>query len=191
MKKIIALIFTVIILFSCVSCFKSDQYYSYSFKTQEEFASIMKKDITRYDEDFDFHFYKWGDNMPETMHINAQTSGSVFKPIITFDAISLLLTNVDENFGTITIWCSIADDEKFFKTSLTCEDFVVNGYAIKYSRGDENEIESFCAYYIAENYVVEFALYRDKKNLIDKGYTRDDFLSCLPVILESKQQLKL
>lgn len=191
MKKIIALIFTVIILFSCVSCFKSDYQYSRSFKTQEEFANIMKKDIDRYDENFDFHFYKWGDSEPLTMIIG-QSSGTIFNPIITFESILIRLTNVDEKFGQINIDCMIMDDEKFLNEFITMQsywkDVVVDGYTFKcYDR----KTESFRAHYITENYVVDFCVMDDWDILIEKGYTRDDFLSTLSLILESKQQLKI
>ena len=194
MKKIITVILTAIILFSCVSCFnfKSDYQYSRSFKTQEEFANIMKKDIDRYDENFDFHFYKWGDSR-SSMSIIGQSSGTIFNPIITFEGILLRLYTMDEKFGQININCMIMDDEKFLNEFITMQsywkDVVVDGYTFKCY--DKTTGDSFRAHYITENYVVDFCVMGDWDLLIEKGYTSGDFLSSLPIILESKQQLKI
>lgn len=196
MKKIITLILTAIIFCSCVSCFKSDYQYSRSFNTQEEFASIMKKDITRYDENFDFHFYKWGDSMPETMMIIAQTSGYAISPIVTFESILTRLINVDEKFGKITIQCVVSDISRFTAELSIIQDYlvdiVIEGYNLKvYSSLGTPDTLGFKAFYVTENYVVVFTLLGDRKALEDNGYTSGDFLSCLPIILESKQQLKI
>ena len=194
MKKIITLILTAIILFSCVSCFKSDQQYSYSFKTQEEFASIMKKKIDRYDENFDFHFYKWGDNMPEGMYIIAQTSGYAISPIVTFDSIVGYLTNVDEKFGKITIKCFVSGISGFSGEFPAIQDYlvdmVVGGYNLKvYSRSGSPDALAFIAFYVTENYVVKFGSEEPAFN--GEDYTVQDFLSYIPEILENKYQLSL
>ena len=194
MKKIIALIFTVTILFSCVSCFKSDYQYSRSFKTQEEFANIMKKDIDRYDENFDFHFYKWGDNMPEGMMIIAQTSGYVISPIVTFESILGYLTNVDEKFGKITIKCVVSDISRFTAELPIIQDnlvdMVVEGYNLKvWSWSGSPDALAFKAFYVTENYVVKFVSEEPAFN--GEDYTVQDFLSYIPEILENKYQLSL
>ncbi|MBQ8726776.1 MAG: hypothetical protein IJY84_06725 [Clostridia bacterium] len=193
MKKIISLFLVLIILCLCGACFNSSWPNSFDFTTQEDFANIMKTEVDKYDENFDFHLYKWGDSEPTNLSILTTFKGLGRFPTVIFDGIYMDLTREVETYGEITITVICAIESLSDESKERWVDYIIDGYAFEFwdSTSSEKGID-YMAYYITDTYSVSFRQgVGDATSLKEKGYTVDTFLSYLPEILNGKYSLSL
>lgn len=192
MKKIISLMLSVVLSFCAVSCGGLSQEYSFEFE-EETFASVLKEKIDKYDENWDFHLYKWGNEKPTGLQMTVKATGSTYKRFHTLMSISMYVHHNDEKFGKLEIRITYSLDQRpqskedFYDCFVGGYDFQVQSRFVDvYSRMD------YSAYYYTENGRVWFWQSLHESSVAHKnGYTVDNFLSYLPEILKSKYQLNV
>lgn len=193
MKKIVSLVLVLIVLLLCGSCFDSTWPYSYEFSTQEEFANIMKTEVDKYDENWDFHLYKWGDSEPTNLRILTTFKGLGRFPTVIFDGLYMNLTRQIEPYGDVFITVTVNVESISDESKEIYVDYQIGEYTFEFwdSTSSANEVDYY-AYYITDTYTVMFTQrLSDATSLKEKGYTVDNFLSYLPEILDGKYSLSL
>ena len=190
MKKIIALILTIItLLVSVVACKAGNIIYSYDFTTSNEFWRIMNDKTDYYDKVSDYYLYKWGGNLPIQQRVitKKETVGS--KKYWTFDRIYMTLTYQNAKFGELTMVV-----EYFVKDVYKVSDYKVytnGGYEIKYvDKNYSTTVFDYYAYYYEGSCLVKFYQRVYKTSVAGQNnYSVEDFLSHIPSILDSKYKL--
>ena len=193
MKKIISLFLVLIIFCLCGSCIKVSYPCTFEFCSQEEFSNIMGTKVDEYDENWDFHLYKWKDVEPTDMTIWGRVKGSGRKNKVIFEGLSMTLSRQDEIYGNISIKVFVYLESISDFTKEISVDYLIDGYALEFwdNTSSANEVD-YDAYYITDTYTVTFQqTIEDATSLKEKGYAVDTFLSYLPEILENKYQLSL
>lgn len=197
MKKIILLFLVLIMLFLFGSCKETNvagKPCYIPFNGEQDFSETMKREVEVYDENGYYHLYKWGDNLPKNTNIRVIQTGTLIKPIHTFDGMSMFLSCEDETFGSLSMeimYCityKTGGFENFeeqtygrYNLKIRCEDLTENMQRVDYE-----------GVYLTGSYVVLFTQHVSitSKAYIN-GYGKEDFISCMANILDSKQELTL
>ena len=189
MKKIISLILSLVMLLGlCSSCKVEPISESFEFKNSSEFWKILKTKVNFYDEDVDYHLYKWGDNAPTEARIVVRIGESSIK-YRAFNNISMTLNLKDDKFGDLTMIVNyFKEDGRYFPNY---QDYTSGGYQFKYL--DENystTVKKYRAYYKDGPWTVTFFQVVYKTSVAGQNnYSLEDFLSHIPSILASKYKL--
>ena len=198
MKKIISLILSLVMLLGlCSSCKVEPISESFEFKNSSEFWKILKTKVNFYDEDVDYHLYKWGDNAPTEARIVVWIGESSIK-YRAFNNISMTLNLKDDKFGDLTMIVNyFKEDERDFsnyedgRDFSNYQDYTSGGYQFKYL--DENystTVSNYRAYYKDGPWSVTFFQRVYKTSVAGQNnYSVEDFLSHIPSILASKYKL--
>ncbi|MBQ8726775.1 MAG: hypothetical protein IJY84_06720 [Clostridia bacterium] len=186
MKKIIALILSLVMLLGlCSSCKADDIIYGYEFTTSKEFWTVMNKKIDFYDYSKDYCLFKWGNNPPAKSSVIAWKAEKQWS----FDSISMTLALQDAKFGDLTM-----SVHYYVENAYIVKDYQVyrdGGYEIKYvDKNYSTTVSNYYAYYYEGPYMVKFAQTIYKTSVAGQNnYSLEDFLSHIPSILASKYKL--
>lgn len=184
---------SVVLSFCAVSCGGLSQQYSFEFE-EETFASVLNEKVDKYDENWDFHLYKWGNEKPTGLQMTVKATGSMNKPVHTLISIEMILNREDSKFGLLKMGVSYHlgqggyfNGEEIFDVSIYGYDFKIQTYS--------NESSSsiiYTGYYQTQVYRVVFTQQVDEDSMAYKnGYTVENFITYLPEILDSKYPLTL